>query len=330
MVFTDRHESNRLRLHHSEPVLQLDDYERLATSSPLPRFYRLQSLPMHEDTIQFPKKLPQLYGSNSSVKLLDSCGVVKVPAKRKLSLSNLFAKSNVKGKVTRPRDPPSSNTLLVPGNDETSKGSPQTRIRSRSLICEMSPIQETHGDSVTESQENSPINKILVPTIVQPTDVISLPIELEHNLLVPAEHFLSVLEPQESSSFRFPNAQDETCSSGSERSLNPFALQAKSKIGHSFEQSLSSLLIDDSEEMSSNVVLNATTYPPLPEMQPIFPYQTRSPRCTAISPVDVIKPLVSSTITAPVVVHGTTPSRPTPCARRSSESEINTTPKGSA
>ncbi|XP_059351157.1 C2 domain-containing protein 5-like isoform X2 [Daphnia carinata] len=55
-----------------------------------------------------------------------------------------------------------------------------------------------------------------------------------------------------------------------------------------------------------------------------------SPRCTAISPVDVIKPLVSTTVTVPAVVHGTTPSRPTPCARRSSESEINTTPKASS
>ncbi|XP_057366320.1 C2 domain-containing protein 5-like isoform X1 [Daphnia carinata] len=320
------HESDRLRLHHSEPVLQLDDYERLAT--PLPRFYRLQSLPMHEDTKQLPKKLPQLLGSNSSVKLLDSCGVVKVPAKRKLSLSNLFAKSSVKGKITRPQAPTSSNTLLVPGDDETSKGSPKTRIRSRSMICEMSPIQESYGDSVTESQENSPINKILGSTIIQPTDIISLPIELAHNLLDPTERFFSVLEPQKSSSCRFSNAQDETCSSGSEMSLNSLALQAKSKAGQSFEQSLSSLLIDDSEDISSNVVLNATTYPP--EMQPIFPYQTRSPRCTAISPVDVIKPLVSTTVTVPAVVHGTTPSRPTPCARRSSESEINTTPKASS
>ncbi|XP_046644781.1 C2 domain-containing protein 5-like isoform X3 [Daphnia pulicaria] len=55
-----------------------------------------------------------------------------------------------------------------------------------------------------------------------------------------------------------------------------------------------------------------------------------SPRCAAISPVDVVKPLLSTAaITTPVVVHGITPSRPSPC-RRSSESEINTTPKASS
>ncbi|XP_046438601.1 C2 domain-containing protein 5-like isoform X4 [Daphnia pulex] len=55
-----------------------------------------------------------------------------------------------------------------------------------------------------------------------------------------------------------------------------------------------------------------------------------SPRCAAISPVDVVKPLHSTAaITTPVVVHGMTPSRPSPC-RRSSESEINTTPKASS
>lgn len=317
-------------MHQSEPVLQLDDYECLATStiSLLPRFYRQQSLTMHEDPKQLPTKHPQLQGSISSLKVVGSPSVVRVPAKRKLSLSNLFAKSSVKGKSSRPREPAPSNTLLVPGDDETSKSSPQNRIRSRSLICEMSPIEEHYGDSFTESPENSPINKILIPTIIQPTDVISLPIELEQNLLVPAGHFYSLLESQEAPSFCFPNIQDDICSSGSEMSLNSFALPAKQHIGQSFEQSLSSLLIDDSGDMSSNVELNATTYPPLPDMQPIFPYPTRSPRCTAISPVDVIKPLVGTTVAAPVVVHGSTPSRPTPCTRRSSESEINTTPKG--
>ncbi|XP_046438599.1 C2 domain-containing protein 5-like isoform X2 [Daphnia pulex] len=320
-------DSTRPRLHQSEPLLQLDDHECLPTKTPVPRFYRLQSLPMHEDTNQLPIKLQ---ASISVAKVLEGCvGIVKTPAKRKLSLSNLFAKSGIKGKVGRPRETASPNTLSVPCDDDSTKSSPQSRIRSRSLICEMSPILENHGDSVSDSQENSPISKTLLPVINHSPDINEF--KFKKDLRGWTDDDLALSGSQESCSFFRVNAPEDSCSSSSEISLNYFPLKQEQQNERSIETPLSLLrLVDSKDDLSSNVALNATTHPPLPEMQPICPYPTRSPRCAAISPVDVVKPLHSTAaITTPVVVHGMTPSRPSPC-RRSSESEINTTPKASS
>jgi hypothetical protein len=239
----------------------------------------------------------------------------------------LFAKSVIKGKVGRPRETLSPNTLSVPCDDDCTKGSPQSRIRSRSLICEMSPILENHGDSVSDSQENSPISKTLLPVINHSPDTNEF--KFKKDLRGWTDNDLALSGSQESCSFFRVNAPEDSCSSSSEISLNYFPLKQEQQNERSIETPLSLLrLVDSKDDLSSNVVLNATTHPPLPEMQPICPYPTRSPRCAAISPVDVVKPLLSTAaITTPVVVHGITPSRPSPC-RRSSESEINTTPKG--
>jgi len=255
---------------------------------------------------------------------------VKTPAKRKLSLSNLFAKSGIKGKVGRPRETASPNTLSVPCGDDSTKSSPQSRIRSRSLICEMSPILENHGDSVSDSQENSPISKTLLPIITHSPDVNEFNFKFKKEMRSWTDNDLAFSESQESCSLFRVDAPEDSCSSSSEISLNFFPFKQDQQNGCSIETPLSLLrLVDSKDDLSSNVALNATTHPPLPEMQPICPYPTRSPRCAAISPVDVVKPLLSTAaITTPVVVHGMTPSRPSPCARRSSESEINTTPKG--
>lgn len=325
-ITTDRNDSTRPRLHQSEPLLQLDDQECLPSKTAVPRFYRLQSLTMHEDTNQLPIKLQAI----SVAKVLEGCGFVKVAPKRKLSLSNLFARSSIKGKVSKPRDTTSSNTLSVPC-DDTTKSSPQTRIRSRSLICEMSPILENHGDSFSDSQESSPIRKSVLPVITKSPDVNTLSFKLKQDFRDNWTDNVALPESRESSPFYHIDAPDDSCSSGSEISLSYFSIKQEQQDGRSIEQSLSlPRLVDSKENLSSNVALNATTHQPLPELQPICPYPNRSPRCAAISPVDVVKPLLSTaTVTAPVVVHGMTPSRPSPCTRRSSESEINTTPKGS-
>lgn len=312
-----RNDSVRSRLHQSEPVLCL------TTPHPTPRLHRLQSLPVHEDSNILNCQVPHL-----PVKA-GGWSVVKAPIRRKLSLCNLFAKPGFKGKVPKPRDTAPSSTLLSIPNDAESVGcSPLVRVRSRSApFCEMSPIQENYGESVSDSQESCspPGNQILLPIFIQTPEESTVEFNYGQEGLVHDMFRLS--ESEEPAMECFVGCSDDS-SSDSEQSPNPIFPKEREA---SIKQSLSSLRSVDS--LSSNVASNATTHPtPLPELQPISPYPTRSPRCSAVSPVEANKPLVS-TITAPVVVHGnnvhgTAPSRPSPCPRRSSESEINTTPKG--
>ena len=307
-----RNDSIRSRLHQSEPVLCL------STQPSVPRLHRLQSLPVHDDSNSASCQVP-----NPSVKV-GGWSVVKAPIRRKLSLCNLFAKPGFKGKVSRPRDTASSNTLLpIPNDAEPIGFSPLVRVRSRSTpFCEMSPIQENFGESVSDSLESCSGNKIQLPIFIDPPE--ESIVEFKYGQEGPIHEMFRLSTSEEPAMECFVGTSDDS-SSDSDLPQNPTFPRS---IGRepSTKQSLSSLRSVDS--LSSNVALNATTHPsPLPELQPIYPCPTRSPRCSAVSPVEVSKPLVS-TITAPVVVHGTTPSRPSPCPRRSSESEINITPKG--
>lgn len=310
-----RCESPRSRLHQSEPSLCL------TTHSPnVPRLQRLQSLPVHEDSDD-DDKVPNLL-----VKV-GIMGVVKVPMRRKLSLSNLFAKSGYKGKVPKARE---SNTLSIPSDSEAvAISSPLTRVRSRSApFCEMSPIQENHGESFSDSQESgpSPENKVRIPIVIQSSDSDVAIIKCNQEKI---DKSIGFLEPEDPSFIFYSTSSDDSCSTDSERlpiSHLVSSTERERLDRHPIERSGS---IEISHDLPSNVELIATTHPPLPEMQPVSPNPNRSPRCSATSPVELNKPALISMNPASSVLHGMTPTRPSPCPRRSSESEINTTPKGS-
>lgn len=293
----------------------------------MPRLLRLQSLPVHEDSQVVNRQTPNLL-----VKV-GIMGVVKAPMRRKLSLSNLFAKSGYKGKVPKARETTQSNTLSVPVDGELGGNSPLSRVRSRSApFCEMSPIQENYGESVSDSQDScpSPDNRALLSTLVQSSQS---ELDTVKRNREGTEDSLCFSESEDPSLMCYVGSSDDSCSSDSERLLNPNFLSSTERERLDIQLSEQSLAlpprsVDISHDLPSNVVLNATTHPPLPELQPIYPNLDRSPRCSATSPVEHHKPAIIGLNHTPGAAHGTTPSRPAPCPRRSSESEINTTPKG--
>lgn len=286
----------------------------------MPRLQRLQSLPVHEDSDDDNK------GPNLLVKV-GIVGVAKTPMRRKLSLSNLFAKSGYKGKVPKARE---SNTLSVPSDAELGISSPLARVRSRSApFCEMSPIQENHGESFSDSQESgpSPENKNRLQASIQclDSDVVIIKCNQER-----VDKNLKFPEPEDSSLICYVTSSDDSCSTDSERLPFPKFGSLTERLDRQSNEQLLPFpgSVSSSHDLPSNVELNATTHPPSPEMQPVSPNPNRSPRCSATSPVEFNKPALISMNPASSALHGVTPSRPSPCPRRSSESEINTTPKG--
>lgn len=280
---------------------------------------------MHENS-----SLIHLQASQSPV-VIGGSSVLKAAVRRKLSLSNLFAKPGSKGKVPKLRETTTSstsNTLSIPSVGESSGCSPLVRVRSRSApFCEMSPIQENHGESANESQDGSSVssNKICLP--VQSIEVSN--VEFKCTEPGTSQKVLNVLKCEQPLVECLVGSSDDSCSSDSEQLFHLHFPTSKEQERHD-EQLIVTLsllrTVDCSLDLSSNVALNANTHPPLPELQPVCPNPVRSPRCPAISPVETNKAFFG-TVPTPIV-HGATPSRPSPCPRRSSESEINTTPKG--
>ena len=310
-IRSTRCDSARSRLHSSEPALCM-------TSPPsVPRLYRLQSLqPTHEesniDTITHAPSVPIKIGVLSAI---------KAPMRRKISLTNLFTVSKFvsRGKPSKNRDTTPMQRLSIPSDSEKGAFNPLARVRSRSApFCEMSPIQESFGDSPSDSQENYPSgDRKLSPTVLH-VPLERFDMETDQNRESKA---IKLVETDAGPTICFLGSSDESCSSDSERNFGSLAAPTRRGVESHSLISLQSTT-DISDHLPSNIEMNATTHPLLPEMQPVSPNPNRSPRGQTVSPVNLSKPLT----VAPV--HGTTPSRPSPCQRRSSESEINVTPKG--
>ena len=291
-------------MHQSEPVLYNFDKPALFNNSSAlqkPCLLRMQSLPVHDD--------------EDVVKSTTTPLFIKGPIsqRRKVSLSNLFANKSASalkvkvhsvrsGRELRPSAPVISSPLIpmVP------------RVRSRSApFSEMSPIQETQRETASDSQDNVAISSPtqLSPPLLYPDCVTT--VDVRFTLSEPPEDVDQQIDREcEPVAICFVGSSDDSCCSSDSE------LQGTTTNTIENNKSLVSLL---------NASTTTTTHNPRTtddEQPPVFiPYPNRSPRSSA--------PMALMTSHSPAAgAQGSTPaSRPSPCIRRSSDSEISVTPR---
>lgn len=312
-----------LRTHHSEPALFVTTTAGLNYS----RFHR-NSLPMHDESILLPNQV-SIPTARSDVQ-----GMTKAPVRRKTALANLFAKATCKGKSLVPYNRQLSlNTLSVPKNHDSGRSSPSVRIRSRSApFNEMSPIAENCKElgSSHESDSSAECNKL--PSILASQALPPETDEWEPSKASPvsSERYFSTEELPEARVACFVDSSDD--SSDSEM-LNFYNRVAERERSYSLtSQSAPRIILTcDADTLPPvNIELNASTYPPIPDKLPVCPSLPRSPRCSTLTLTEPVKTQPAPTPSAvPAAQHGTTPTRPSSCPRRCSDSEINCTPRGS-
>ena len=339
--------SSSLRLHQfvSEPVL----YQ--APRSPFPGLSK-----EHEGAFS--------EGQGSQLHSSSSSSTKKLVMKRKISLGNLMPKSPVfKSILGRPReyfsssDAPSFGTLQfarghqhslgVPAcrpTDAEGNSAPLVRVRSRSApFNEMSPIEEiSHKETICESLEIS-IPSIAVCCADAPSAIDGstggsglIAAQVEHESL--AVCFVGSSDDCSSSS----DTDSSACGIGRHRNLmtktrhlrsgSDSVLQknAQSKLPVEdavFDLSTPSLEIGN--DPSTMHFLSATHLHPYLTSEPVSPHNTRSPRCVvAPDGAKQSAPLSTQSPTHIQPSSGMTP-RSLSSQRRSSDSEISVTPKGS-
>ena len=219
--------------------------------------------------------------------------------------------------VHRASEPSPPKTLLIPPSSESSRASPLSRVRSRSApFSEMSPIQEAHKETVSDS----PVGSLLSSPTGQ-----------------------QWLKPPKKGKGRPVVVRTEEAGEEGQGTKKESAGGEAADICFLIGSSDDSCCSSDSEtgegdgqllDPHSNLVNATTTHPPAPDQPPFLPCPSRSPRCSGPLLMDVQN--VKSTLAAlgnaspNIMAQGSTPtgSRPSPCPRRSSDSEINVTPKG--
>ena len=280
----------------------------------MPRLSRFSLTSTHEDNALTMTTLSK--GSSSSGK--------QTSARRKLSLyslSSLFSKSFFRSKTGRSRDPSPQPVLqnpLPPGNLIV----PVTRVRSRSApFSEMSPIAETHKETISDSE--------------------SIPLESGiHNLLhvspecsmINIVHCYRDAEEEEENSEEpevicFISSSDESCCSSVSRSGSSLCVDG---VGGGGDDLLVVTQSSCNNLHAPNLIHHASpcSSPRSPHRCVVAPSsneafntqrmlsQTQSPTAVHFHPS-----------AATVAAASSLTSRPSPCPR-SSESEISLTPNG--
>ena len=278
-----------------------------------PCLLRMHSLPVHDGYAN------AAHSVSSAVKAVVPVPFLKGP-RRKVSLSNLFAnKPSLKMKVHhRSRDTRQNADAFIAepkGVILSSPMIPLVRVRSRSApFSEMSPIQESPHQG---SQDNVTIN--ISPPTASPTQLYNTGADLflypESATTVDVRFTLNepVNEP-----FELPEEPVTICFVGGSSDDSDFELQFQP----------SGLEINNDNDANSPV-LNATHPHPTVD-EPVFPYPNRSPRSSApVQLMDVVHKSANVTGHSPANPAGqpTPGSRPSPCIRRSSDSEISVTPR---
>lgn len=269
----------------------------------------------------------QLLNPNARI---EGQGPIKAPIKRKTSLANLFAKATGKSKaiVTAHREL-GVNTLSIPKNQDSGRSSPVVRIRSRSApFNEMSPIAENSKElgCSQESDASNECNK-------QPEPIESDAVDASKWSPVPSERYFSTEEISESRTTCFVDSSDDSSDSEMLNLCNRAAERERS-CSLSSQSAPRIILTCHADALPpANIELNASTYPPIPDKLPVVPSLPRSPRCSTLTLTEPTKAQptpnpVPSAQHAQHAQHGTTPTRPSSCPRRCSDSEISCTPKG--
>lgn len=298
-------------MHQSEPVLHIDISSAVEKTQPC--LLRMHSLPVHDSYAN------AAHSVSSAVKAVVPASFLKGP-KRKVSLSNLFAnKPSLKMKVHhRSRDIRQTAGAFIAepkGVILSSPLIPLVRVRSRSApFSEMSPIQESPHQG---SQDNVAIS--ISPPTASPTqqhadaDLFLYPesattVDVRFTLNDPVYDSMEPPEEPVTICFVGGSSDDSCCSSDSELQFQP-----------------SVLAINNDSDTNSPVLNETHPHPTVDE--PIFPYPNRSPRSSA--PMQLMDATnKSANLTGHSPANPATPgSRPSPCIRRSSDSEISVTPR---